>query len=350
MDGISKAKTKCKVGSQNNSCWNTFSYISIGKALDPAEKIDAQLIDGDYLILVPKRSMLTRMKNRNSSISNSSSGKKSLLALIDERTTHLPDFVNENTQPKIPTNVANNTSRQAIMLSLVKTFMAIAEGLQSGLGDDMPKENTENKDFDPYKDIEESSVNRLLEMGFIRKQALKALALNRLSPTLATEWLLKHSGSKNIEEDLTEAQLKRIWRQRERDSQIEIDNTAVSVLTAMGFDINDVVAALRIFNNDQQTACDWLIGDHVINLDDDDQDEFDDAKVLELENPLVKNMLKDTKIKAALNNPNVYKALKMITEKKSSIAMFIMDSEVSPVVLRLTQIIEISHDRDDWGQ
>jgi hypothetical protein len=262
---------------------------------------------------------------------------------IDKATTHLNN-ADESPFSSESTDFANkNLSGLGLFRSLIKTFLAFSKDLQPNTEQETSSDESDeevDESFDPFSDIDEipkGSLLQLKEMGFSVESAKKALILNRCSPTLACEWLLKQS-EESLSEPLTSTQLKYIKRQRERDKSFHIDENARCLLVAMGFSPADVRTSLLLFNNDQQAACDWLLGYKPHPLLEDDLEEVD---ALDVDHPLVRSMFEDQIIKRALSNPNVYSALKKVQGKQKMLD-FLVNQDAAPVLLQLIKLLSDS--------
>ncbi|XP_074747745.1 ubiquitin-associated domain-containing protein 1 isoform X3 [Strix uralensis] len=167
-------------------------------------------------------------------------------------------------------------------------------------------------DEDEEDRVDEIALRQLTEMGFPESRAVKALRLNHMSVTQAMEWLIEHADDPAVDAPLpgqtpseataeagassTEAtagpsseaggeeakdELTEIFKKIRRKREFRPDPRAVIALMEMGFDEKEVVDALRVNNNQQNAACEWLLGDRKPSPEDLDK-AFEDM----LENPL----------------------------------------------------------------
>uniref|UniRef100_A0A673YZ63 UBA domain containing 1 n=1 Tax=Salmo trutta TaxID=8032 RepID=A0A673YZ63_SALTR len=149
--------------------------------------------------------------------------------------------------------------------------------------------------------VDETTLQQLTEMGFPESKAIKALRLNHMSVTQAMEWLIEHVDDPTVDTTLpgqdtpgavgatapplipsisasfpnllrtlsqtnTDAaarqdELTEIFKRIRRKREFRPDSRAVIALLEMGFDEKEVVDALRVNNNQQDAACEWLLGD-----------------------------------------------------------------------------------------
>ncbi|XP_074968296.1 ubiquitin-associated domain-containing protein 1 isoform X3 [Phalacrocorax aristotelis] len=182
-------------------------------------------------------------------------------------------------------------------------------------------------DEDEEDRVDEIALRQLTEMGFPESRAVKALRLNHMSVTQAMEWLIEHAddpavdaplpgqtpseataeagassaeatagpsseaGGEEAKDELTEI-FKKIRRKRE----FRPDPRAVIALMEMGFDEKEVVDALRVNNNQQNAACEWLLGDRKPSPEDLD-------KGIDTNSPLFQAILENPVVQLGLTNP-----------------------------------------------
>uniref|UniRef100_A0A8D1PL04 Calmodulin regulated spectrin associated protein 1 n=1 Tax=Sus scrofa TaxID=9823 RepID=A0A8D1PL04_PIG len=145
-------------------------------------------------------------------------------------------------------------------------------------------------DEDEDERVDEAALRQLTEMGFPESRAVKALRLNHMSVPQAMEWLIEH-GDEEARDELTEI-FKKIRRKRE----FRADARAVVSLMEMGFDEKEVMDALRVNNNQQNAACEWLLGDRKPSPEELDQG-------IDPESPLFQAILDNPVVQLGLTNP-----------------------------------------------
>jgi len=163
-----------------------------------------------------------------------------------------------------------------------------------------------------------------------------------MSPILALDWILQNEGSTaTLETPLTETQQTQIKARYERET-FRANAQVFRSLCEMGFNRYDVLASLRATQNNQEAACSWLLGERDANTAQDSLDAEDDApamNALPLDHPMVKLVLQDARIQAALANPNIVHALSSIAANPNSVHQYQFAShEISRVLMDLWRI------------
>uniref|UniRef100_A0A1A8PIW8 UBA domain containing 1 n=1 Tax=Nothobranchius rachovii TaxID=451742 RepID=A0A1A8PIW8_9TELE len=217
-------------------------------------------------------------------------------------------------------------------------------------------------DEDEEDRVDEAALQQLTEMGFPENRAIKALRLNHMSVTQAMEWLIEHvddpsvdsplpgqdcsgaagaaaattpapsasaSGSNvlhnvsrqlSVDESSRQDELTEIFKRIRRKREFRPDSRAVIALMEMGFDEKEVVDALRVNNNQQDAACEWLLGDRKPSPEDLD-------KGIDTDSPLFQAILENPVVQLGLTNPKTLlgtTSLVLYTETtSSSLAVFI---------------------------
>ncbi|XP_052413341.1 ubiquitin-associated domain-containing protein 1 [Carassius gibelio] len=232
-------------------------------------------------------------------------------------------------------------------------------------------------DEDEEDRVDETALQQLTEMGFPESRAVKALRLNHMSVTQAMEWLIEHvddpmvdtplpgqdtpgaaaaaapapaqaqapapcatasgararlSSQASLEEakqdELTEI-FKRIRRKREFRPNLQ----AVSGLMEMGFDEKEVIDALRVNNNQQEAACEWLLGDRKPTPEDLD-------KGIDTNSPLFQAILENPVVQLGLTNPKTLLAFEDMLENPLNSTQWMNDPETGPVMLQISRIFQ----------
>uniref|UniRef100_A0A8D1E7W8 Calmodulin regulated spectrin associated protein 1 n=1 Tax=Sus scrofa TaxID=9823 RepID=A0A8D1E7W8_PIG len=177
-------------------------------------------------------------------------------------------------------------------------------------------------DEDEDERVDEAALRQLTEMGFPESRAVKALRLNHMSVPQAMEWLIEHaedptidtplpgpaspgeaaaagpSAGPSAEEGDEEArdELTEIFKKIRRKREFRADARAVVSLMEMGFDEKEVMDALRVNNNQQNAACEWLLGDRKPSPEELDQG-------IDPESPLFQAILDNPVVQLGLTNP-----------------------------------------------
>ncbi|EGW07739.1 Ubiquitin-associated domain-containing protein 1 [Cricetulus griseus] len=219
-------------------------------------------------------------------------------------------------------------------------------------------------DEDEDERVDETALRQLTEMGFPESRASKALRLNHMSVPQAMEWLIEHSedpaidtplpghdpqagagaaattstspeaavgtsaGDEEVRDELTEI-FKKIRRKRE----FRADARAVISLMEMGFDEKEVIDALRVNNNQQNAACEWLLGDRKPSPEELDQG-------IDPNSPLFQAILDNPVVQLGLTNPKTLLAFEDMLENPLNSTQWMNDPETGPVMLQISRIFQ----------
>ncbi|XP_027505745.1 ubiquitin-associated domain-containing protein 1 isoform X1 [Corapipo altera] len=219
-------------------------------------------------------------------------------------------------------------------------------------------------DEDEEDRVDEIALRQLTEMGFPESRAVKALRLNHMSVTQAMEWLIEHADDPSVDAPLpgqtpaeataeaaassTEAaagpsseeggeeakdELTEIFKKIRRKREFRPDPRAVIALMEMGFDEKEVVDALRVNNNQQNAACEWLLGDRKPSPEDLD-------KGIDTNSPLFQAILENPVVQLGLTNPKTLLAFEDMLENPLNSTQWMNDPETGPVMLQISRIFQ----------
>uniref|UniRef100_A0A674MFH2 Ubiquitin-associated domain-containing protein 1 n=1 Tax=Takifugu rubripes TaxID=31033 RepID=A0A674MFH2_TAKRU len=217
-------------------------------------------------------------------------------------------------------------------------------------------------DEDEEDRVDETALQQLTEMGFPESRAIKALRLNHMSVTQAMEWLIEHvddpsvdapipghdssgaagaaaaatagpSTSSSTEESSRQDELTEIFKRIRRKREFRPDSRAVIALMEMGFDEKEVVDALRVNNNQQDAACEWLLGDRKPSPEDMD-------KGIDTDSPLFQAILENPVVQLGLTNPKTLLAFEDMLENPLNSTQWMNDPETGPVMLQISRIFQ----------
>ncbi|KAL7980838.1 hypothetical protein Chor_001992 [Crotalus horridus] len=213
--------------------------------------------------------------------------------------------------------------------------------------------------------VDEIALRQLTEMGFPESRAIKALRLSHMSVTQAMEWLIEHAddptadapmpGHVPVESTAEEAgpalppavngassaaaleeprdELTEIFKKIRRKREFRPDPRAVAALMEMGFDEKEVVDALRVNNNQQNAACEWLLGDRKPTPEDLD-------KGIDPASPLFQAILENPVVQLGLTNPKTLLAFEDMLENPLNSTQWMNDPETGPVMLQISRIFQ----------
>ncbi|XP_005987440.1 ubiquitin-associated domain-containing protein 1 isoform X2 [Latimeria chalumnae] len=216
-------------------------------------------------------------------------------------------------------------------------------------------------DEDEEDRVDELALRQLTEMGFPESRAVKALRLNHMSVTQAMEWLIEHAedptadaplpgqgatpaalatsssssgaSAETSEEDVKQDELTEIFRKIRRKREFRPDPRAVIALMEMGFDEKEVIDALRVNNNQQDAACEWLLGDRKPSPEDLD-------KGIDTNSPLFQAILDNPVVQLGLTNPKTLLAFEDMLENPLNSTQWMNDPETGPVMLQISRIFQ----------
>jgi len=97
-------------------------------------------------------------------------------------------------------------------------------------------------------------------------------------------------------------------------------------LLEMGFSSEDVARALRATGNNYEAACALLVGEEESPLDED--------------SPIVGAIFSNPVVSAGLANPRVMQAFRAMVEDPTTVANYINDPEVGPLILQVHSILQ----------
>ncbi|XP_006640601.1 ubiquitin-associated domain-containing protein 1 isoform X2 [Lepisosteus oculatus] len=219
-------------------------------------------------------------------------------------------------------------------------------------------------DEDEEDRVDEMALQQLTEMGFPESRAVKALRLNHMSVTQAMEWLIEHVDDPTVDaplpgqetagaaappagtsiatarapsesnaEDSKQDELTEIFKRIRRKREFRPDSRAVIALMEMGFDEKEVIDALRVNNNQQDAACDWLLGDRKPSPEDLD-------KGIDTNSPLFQAILENPVVQLGLTNPKTLLAFEDMLENPLNSTQWMNDPETGPVMLQISRIFQ----------
>ncbi|XP_056093811.1 ubiquitin-associated domain-containing protein 1 [Rhinichthys klamathensis goyatoka] len=240
-------------------------------------------------------------------------------------------------------------------------------------------------DEDDEDRVDETALQQLTEMGFPESRAVKALRLNHMSVTQAMEWLIEHVDDPMVDtplpgqdtpgagavaaaaaapapapvpvpapapglsatvlgararlssqasiEEAKQDELTEIFKRIRRKREFRPDSRAVIALMEMGFDEKEVVDALRVNNNQQDAACEWLLGDRKPTPEDLD-------KGIDTNSPLFQAILENPVVQLGLTNPKTLLAFEDMLENPLNSTQWMNDPETGPVMLQISRIFQ----------
>ncbi|XP_029916044.1 ubiquitin-associated domain-containing protein 1 isoform X2 [Myripristis murdjan] len=299
---------------------------------------DENLKDKDVLLLIKKRPPPTPPKMADISTDEKKQENKApdkdaiLKATASLSTRHIDRTVTQH-------NIRDfQTELRKILVSLIEVAQKLLALNPDAV--ELFKKANAMLDEDEEDRVDETALQQLTEMGFPESRAIKALRLNHMSVTQAMEWLIEHvddpsvdsplpgqdtsgaagataaatpgpsvsasaSGAPHLRRSLSQSsteestrqdELTEIFKRIRRKREFRPDSRAVIALMEMGFDEKEVIDALRVNNNQQDAACEWLLGDRKPSPEDLD-------KGIDTDSPLFQAILENPVVQLGLTNP-----------------------------------------------
>ncbi|XP_028570956.2 ubiquitin-associated domain-containing protein 1 isoform X2 [Podarcis muralis] len=273
--------------------------------------------------------------------------------------------------PPAPPKMVDISAEEKFQTELRKILVSLIEVAQKLLAlnpdaVELFKKANAMLDEDEDDRVDEIALRQLTEMGFPESRAVKALRLNHMSVTQAMEWLIEHSDDPTVDAPLPgqfslenasvegvaappaqapEGPNQEVGREEPKDELTEIfkkirrkrefrpDPRAVIALMEMGFDEREVVDALRVNNNQQNAACEWLLGDRKPTPEDLD-------KGIDPASPLFQAILENPVVQLGLTNPKTLLAFEDMLENPLNSTQWMNDPETGPVMLQISRIFQ----------
>ncbi|XP_071339759.1 ubiquitin-associated domain-containing protein 1 [Trachinotus anak] len=339
---------------------------------------DENLKDKDVLLLIKKRPPPTPPKMADVSSDekkkqdNKAPDKDAILkATASLSTRHTDRTVTQH-------NIRDfQTELRKILVSLIEVAQKLLALNPDAV--ELFKKANAMLDEDEEDRVDETALQQLTEMGFPESRAIKALRLNHMSVTQAMEWLIEHvddpsvdtplpgqdssaaagataaatpgpsasasasasgpnllrslSSQSSTDESNRQDELTEIFKRIRRKREFRPDSRAVIALMEMGFDEKEVVDALRVNNNQQDAACEWLLGDRKPSPEDLD-------KGIDTNSPLFQAILENPVVQLGLTNPKTLLAFEDMLENPLNSTQWMNDPETGPVMLQISRIFQ----------
>lgn len=334
---------------------------------------DENLKDKDFLLLIKKRPPATAPKMADVSAEekkkqdNKAPDKDAILKATASLSTHHTD------RTVTQHNIRDfQTELRKILVSLIEVAQKLLALNPDAV--ELFKKANAMLDEDEEDRVDEMALQQLTEMGFPEGRAVKALRLNHMSVTQAMEWLIEHvddptidtplpgqdssavagataavsstgssasdsnllrslSSQSSTEEGNRQDELTEIFKRIRRKREFRPDSRAVIALMEMGFDEKEVIDALRVNNNQQDAACEWLLGDRKPSPEDLD-------KGIDTNSPLFQAILENPVVQLGLTNPKTLLAFEDMLENPLNSTQWMNDPETGPVMLQISRIFQ----------
>ncbi|XP_053940277.1 ubiquitin-associated domain-containing protein 1 isoform X2 [Cuculus canorus] len=330
---------------------------------DTKTVLEENIQDRDVLLLIKKRAPppLPKMADVSAEEKRKQEQKAPDKDAILKATANLPSRNADRT-------VAHHNMRdfQTELRKILVSLIEVAQKLLALNPDavELFKKANAMLDEDEEDRVDEIALRQLTEMGFPESRAVKALRLNHMSVTQAMEWLIEHADdpavdaplpgqtpseataeagaasaeatagpSSEAEGEEAKDELTEIFKKIRRKREFRPDPRAVIALMEMGFDEKEVVDALRVNNNQQNAACEWLLGDRKPSPEDLD-------KGIDTNSPLFQAILENPVVQLGLTNPKTLLAFEDMLENPLNSTQWMNDPETGPVMLQISRIFQ----------
>ncbi|NWS54073.1 UBAC1 protein, partial [Chunga burmeisteri] len=330
---------------------------------DTKTVLEENIQDRDVLLLIKKRAPppLPKMADVSAEEKRKQEQKAPDKDAILKATANLPSR-------NVDRAVAHHNMRdfQTELRKILVSLIEVAQKLLALNPDavELFKKANAMLDEDEEDRVDEIALRQLTEMGFPESRAVKALRLNHMSVTQAMEWLIEHADDPTVDAPLpgqapseataeagassaeatagpsSEAggeeakdELTEIFKKIRRKREFRPDPRAVIALMEMGFDEKEVVDALRVNNNQQNAACEWLLGDRKPSPEDLD-------KGIDTNSPLFQAILENPVVQLGLTNPKTLLAFEDMLENPLNSTQWMNDPETGPVMLQISRIFQ----------
>ncbi|XP_048669376.1 ubiquitin-associated domain-containing protein 1 [Marmota marmota marmota] len=322
--------------------------------------LEENVQDKDVLLLIKKRAPepLPKMADVSTEEKKKQEQKAPDRDAIHRATANLPACSTD--RAAVQTTMRDfQTELRKILVSLIEVAQKLLALNPDAV--ELFKKANAMLDEDEDERVDEAALRQLTEMGFPESRAAKALRLNHMSVPQAMEWLIEHAedpaidaplpgqaspaaagataatpeaaagtseGDEEVRDELTDI-FKKIRRKRE----FRADARAVVSLMEMGFDEKEVVDALRVSNNQQNAACEWLLGDRKPSPEELDQG-------IDPNSPLFQAILDNPVVQLGLTNPKTLLAFEDMLENPLNSTQWMNDPETGPVMLQISRIFQ----------
>lgn len=338
--------------SMKTSLYHKILLVRTGQVLSEEKSIaEAGVKENDELLLLRKRLTPSPLESKDGLATKDESRKGPTPEEIKEITGELtpskreplPDMSNEDFHSEL----------QKILVALVE----LAQKLLC-LNPEAAKLFKQAEDLSSDSDIaaDKDLVKQLSEMGFTESKCVKALKETKNSFHAAMEWLLKHGlepepeaeesseeqneqveGATGVtlpESDISDTQNKNILQafRTLRKKKFKPNSQAMLNLMEMGFEEAEVVEALRVSRNEQNAACEWLLGDRKTRPQDVEPEGLDPSS------QMYKALVTNPNVQLGLNNPRCLLAMIQLLESPLTLHQWLSDPETGPFIVHITRI------------
>uniref|UniRef100_A0AAR2JU23 Ubiquitin-associated domain-containing protein 1 n=1 Tax=Pygocentrus nattereri TaxID=42514 RepID=A0AAR2JU23_PYGNA len=316
---------------------------------------DENLKDKDCLLLIKKRPQPVSAKMADIAAEE----KKKQETKAPDKDAILKATANLSTRHSDRTVTQHNirdfqTELRKILVSLIEVAQKILALNPDAV--ELFKKANAMLDEDEEERVDETALQQLTEMGFPESLhslhlstpldmplpgqeaqggagAAAAAASASAGPSLSATGALARTLSQSSSEESKQDELTEIFKRIRRKREFRPDSRAVIALMEMGFDEKEVIDALRVNNNQQDAACEWLLGDRKPS-----PEELD--KGIDTNSPLFQAILENPVVQLGLTNPKTLLAFEDMLENPLNSTQWMNDPETGPVMLQISRIFQ----------
>ncbi|CAF3120473.1 unnamed protein product [Rotaria socialis] len=202
-------------------------------------------------------------------------------------------------------------------------------------------------------------ISKLVEMGFTEQQARIGLKRTKYDIQAATDLLLNQSDIGNDDDDDdddgsdAENQSNRnntsetvrtplfsrngcfVSVRKFRQQSFQPNAKAIQSLGEIGFARDDIVNALRMFNNDKNLACEYLLSDRQQQQN---MNDAENEQGLDPNSSIFQSIMQNAIVQKTLNSPKTFFIMLQIAENPTSITNYLNDPEIGNMLLQISRI------------
>jgi len=221
---------------------------------------------------------------------------------------------------------------------ILTSLVEVASLLQTVNAED--KEDSDMETDELEIEVDRFALKQLMDMGFPENRAKKALIINRMSQVQAMEWLLIHDSDSDIDNPLSQEEVlsylperRKLLPRKTGAREFTPNPRAVRNLLDMGFEEQDIMQALKISGNHQESALEWLLGDR-------EQLSNRTEPGLDPTSPMYASIMEHPVVQLGMTNPRILHAFEDMLENPNTSAQYINDPEIGPVLLQISRIVQ----------
>ncbi|CAG2233882.1 KPC2 [Mytilus edulis] len=332
-----------------------------GQVLSEEKTISEEGVkENDELLLLKKRLTPSPLESKDGLANKDESRKGPTAEEIKEITGEL-SATKRGPQPEV-SNDDFHSELQKILVALVELSQKLL-----CMNPDVSKlfKGAEGLSNETEVMADKDLVKQLTDMGFSESKVTKALEQTKNSFNSAMEWLLQHAldpEPENTQEDQVEGAtgitlpetIKEDTHQSNLQSlralgkkEFKPNPQALLNLVEMGFDEAEVIEALKVSRNEQNGACEWLLGDRKTRIEESEPEGLDSSS------QMYKALVSNPNVQLGLNNPRCLLAMIQLLESPLTLHQWLSDPETGPFIVHITRIYhswKYSSETDNDGQ